>query len=310
MDYTRIPQSIVIANGKGGVGKSTTCVNLAFEAARRGAPVTILDFDPQATAIESVGIEEHDQGKSLLAACLGLGDITFYNTSHPNVRFIASGEHLRRLSNLSIVEGNGDPHHLARQVSNALTPHLRPGEWVFIDCEPALGTHLTDAALLFGEHLVGVTGFDKFEKKGVQKVLKRVLEIDRDDHPIINPLGILFNNIPLASAKSKLAEETAWFDERLDGVMPVFKTFIRQADKATKDSREAGLTAAQLAELAETADIPKWYEVIGTDQKAISFAKNTPDLADDYRRLADEMLQRRNTGNETIMDLTNEPQHV
>lgn len=310
MDYTRIPQSIVIANGKGGVGKSTTCVNLAFEAARRGAPVTVLDFDPQATAIESVGIEDHDHGKSLLAACLGVGELAFYNTSEPNVRFIASGEHLRRLANLSIVEGNGDPHHLARQVSNAIRPHLRPGEWLFIDCEPALGTHLTDAAFLFGEHLVGVTGFDKFEKKGVEKVLQRVLEIDRNDHPLINPMGILFNNIPLASAKSKLAKETAWFDERMGGLMPVFKTFIRQADKATKDSREAGLTASQLAELSETADVPKWYEVIGTGQKTVSFAKNTPDLADDYRRLADEILARRSPDDNIIIDLATEAQHV
>lgn len=305
----RIPNSIIFANGKGGVGKSTTCVNLAFEAARRGAPVTILDFDPQATAIESLGIDDHDQGKSLLATCLGVSDLTFYPTTAPNVRIIASGEHLRKLANVSILE-NADPHHLANQITNAITPHLRPGEWVFVDCEPALGTHLTDAALLFGEHLVTVTGFDKFEKKGVQKVLKRVIDLDRSDRSMINMLGILFNNIPINSAKAKLAKEAAWFDERLDGLMPVFNTFIRQADKATRDSRESGLTAAQLADFAETAELPKWYEVIGTDQTAISFAKNTPDLADDYRRLADEMLQRQALTTTPVIDLTKENERV
>lgn len=309
MEYKRIPRSIVIANGKGGVGKSTTCVNLAFEAARRGAPVTILDFDPQATAIESLGIDDHDAGKSLLAACLDLGDLTFYDTMSPKVRVIASGPFLRKLANLSIGD-NPDPHHLAAQVSNALTPHLRPGEWVFVDCEPALGTHLTDAALLFGEHLVGVTGFDKFEKRGVQKVLKRAVELDRPGHPMINPLGVLFNNIPLNSAKSTLTEETEWFTERLGDLMPVFKTFIRRADKATKDSRDSGLTAAQLAELSKTANVPKWYELIDTDEKAISFAKNTPDLADDYRRLADEMMQRQTSHTTAATHQPTEVQHV
>lgn len=294
MHYNRLPRSIVVANGKGGVGKTTTCVNLAYEAARRGAPVTVLDLDPQGTAAESFGIEDHDNGKSILAACLEVGDIQFSRTTQPNLRCIAGGTEVRALSQIATIQGNGDPNYLASKLVKAIKPHLRVGEWLFIDTEPAIGTPLTDAAFLIGEHLISVTGFDKFEMKGVEKVFRRLVDIDHTNGTLINPLGILFNGIKIGSAKSKLAEKTAWFDERIGDTMPVFETFIREATKATEDSRETGLALAELQELAETADLPPWYEQVKTGQRTVSFAANTRDIADDYKRLADEMITRQN----------------
>ena len=69
----RIANSIVIGNGKGGVGKTTLTANLAVESASQGTKIVLLDLDPQANLTSELGIEEHDQGKSLLVSAV-LGD--------------------------------------------------------------------------------------------------------------------------------------------------------------------------------------------------------------------------------------------
>jgi cellulose biosynthesis protein BcsQ len=68
MAIRRLERSLVIANGKGGVGKTTLTANLAVEASKRWERVIAVDLDPQANLAADLGVEAHDNGKSLAGA--------------------------------------------------------------------------------------------------------------------------------------------------------------------------------------------------------------------------------------------------
>ena len=146
-----MPRIIAIANQKGGVGKTTTAVNVAACMAAVGRNVLLLDVDPQANATSGLGLEKAE-GASAYGPLLGEGLLAekIQKTRFPQLSIIPSeldlcGAELElaRLEN-----------HLHR-VRNALEPVRASGQFdiILIDCAPSLGV-LTLNAFAATEHLI------------------------------------------------------------------------------------------------------------------------------------------------------------
>jgi chromosome partitioning protein len=128
---------IAVANQKGGVGKTTTAVNLAACVAALGRRVLVFDLDPQANATSGLGLEKVE-GASAYRVLLGEGRLAdkVQPTSFPNLSAVPSEVDLCG-ADFELAQAE---HHLQR-VSKSLQPVRESGQFdlILVDCPPSLG---------------------------------------------------------------------------------------------------------------------------------------------------------------------------
>ena len=287
MVMQRLERSLVIANGKGGVGKTTLTANLAVEASKRWERVIAVDLDPQANLAADLGVEAHDNGRSLAGAALGFLDAaTLHDTGRNNVFYVAGGDELNTFERGINHEGN--PEVVADALRQALKPHIDGRTWFMIDTPPAAGNILSDAAIALGEWLLIPTREDARSRAGVGTILDRVIKVSESVGSSIRPVGVaLFGLDPRATKLNARARSE--LESGLGGAFPVLDATIRDAKKAQIDAKEVGVTAAEYAELARTTDVIPWYEAAKKGVSRLTFASNADTLAGDYERLAGEV---------------------
>ncbi|MEO8269856.1 MAG: AAA family ATPase, partial [Aureliella sp.] len=129
---------ICIANQKGGVGKTTTAVNLSVGLARAGERTLLIDLDPQCNATSGVGLKPAANHPLLLDTPLKQ---SLQTTAWENLELLPGS---RRFVDVDRLENGGESN------STILRQHLDAGmasfDYVLIDCPPSLG-QLTQAAL-------------------------------------------------------------------------------------------------------------------------------------------------------------------
>jgi len=165
---------VAIANQKGGVGKTTTALNLSAALAEKGARVLLIDLDPQANATSGLGIAQEDGGS--LYPCL-VGDT--------NVRDVIRST---RITNLSIIRSHQElagcevelaqgGNHLTR-LRDVLMPLRNSGHFdvVLMDCPPSLGVLMTGALAAADELLVPIQ-CEYFGLEGLSKIVHIVQQI-------------------------------------------------------------------------------------------------------------------------------------
>jgi chromosome partitioning protein len=167
---------IAIANQKGGVGKTTTAVNLSAALAEKGQRILLIDLDPQGNATSSLGMQDFE-GETLYDPLLGSAPIA--------ERILPT-----RLENFFLIPADLDlagsevqiarmPDHLLR-LQHALKP-LRDDnafDFVFLDCPPSLGILMTNA-LAAADELFTPIQCEYFALEGLVKIV-RVIEQVRD----------------------------------------------------------------------------------------------------------------------------------
>ncbi len=143
---------VAVLNQKGGVGKTTTSVNLTHALARMGQRVTVIDLDPQGHLTVSLGVVTASQG-GIDDVMLGLADVEQQQIIvRENLKLIAAGSRLREIEQLS--EGGAKRGDLLRQ---ALHENKLDSDFVFIDCPPSSGVLVANALFAVDEILIPMT---------------------------------------------------------------------------------------------------------------------------------------------------------
>ncbi|TAK93265.1 MAG: ParA family protein [Verrucomicrobia bacterium] len=216
---------IAVANQKGGVGKTTTAVNLAACLASVGQRVLLFDLDPQANATSGVGVEK-TEGHSAYRVLLGEGSLLekIKPTAFARLELIPSEMDLCG-ADLDLARGE---NHLHR-VAETLKPVIESGKFdvVFIDCPPSLGV-VTLNAFAACDGLLVPLQCEYYALEGIT-MMNRVLTQLRDAgvNPRLQIFGVVMT---MFDARTKLSNEVVSEVRNLLGDR-VFETMIPRSTK-------------------------------------------------------------------------------
>jgi len=186
---------IAIANQKGGVGKTTTSVNLAAAIAEAGRSVLLIDLDPQGNASSALGLDT-EEGGSLYSALIGQVPVAelVRETRIPNLSGIPADLDLAG-AEIEVARMEG---HLV-QLRSILQPVRDSGrfEFIILDCPPSLGILMTNALSAADELLIPIQ-CEYYALEGLGKLVG-VMEQIRDSgaNPELAMSGLLMTMLDL-----------------------------------------------------------------------------------------------------------------
>lgn len=288
-DRTALSRVIAVANGKGGVGKTSVATTLAGMAADAGYRILLVDLDPQGNVGEDFGYTgrgEGDGGAGLVTSiAAGTPLSVTLRDVRPNVDVICGGERLDDLAGLLLsrhLRGDDVAGVLAKPLAELLG--RTDYELIMIDCPPGEST-LQLLALGAARWLVIPTRGDAASLKGMARIATRLVQA-RVHNPDIELLGVVMFDV--ASTATRLRREiTAQVTEALGGVAPLFGATIRHSVAAT-DARGRGLLIHEHA--AALSGEPFWQAL--REGRRPTSPGSAPALASDYAALAHEVLMR------------------
>jgi len=192
----KAPRVVAVANQKGGVGKTTTAVNLAAAMAERGTRVLLLDLDPQGNASTAVGLNSADRAQGIYQVLLrdcGLGD-AIVGTPVPGLFLVPSTQDLAaaEIEFSSLLQRE---YRLKEILAEAGDFAVDAGlDLVLIDCPPALGL-LTVNALTAADGLLVPLQAEFLALEGLSYLLRTIEQITRGLNPNLVIDGVLLTMV-------------------------------------------------------------------------------------------------------------------
>ena len=200
------PRRLAISNQKGGVGKTTTTVNLAAGLARNGLKILVVDLDPQGNASTALGVEHREGTVSsyelLLGACTP-EQVIQRSTANGNLFCIPATIDLAAVE-IELVSKVRREYRLR----DALSPEFikEAGfDYVFVDCPPSLGLLTTNALNAVEEVLIPIQ-CEYYALEGVNQLLKYITMVQHQLNPQLHISAIL---LTMFDGRTKLAEEVS-----------------------------------------------------------------------------------------------------
>jgi chromosome partitioning protein len=187
------PRILTLANQKGGVGKTTTAINLATALAAIGERVLIVDLDPQGNASTGLGIDR--KGRDVSSYDLMVGEATIAEaaimTGVPNVAIVASTMDLLGVE-LTISQQPDRAFKLknAFKAVDQITIADKPVSYILIDCPPSLNL-LTVNALVAADAVVVPLQCEFFALEGLSQLLQTIEQIRSSLNPRLSIQGVV-----------------------------------------------------------------------------------------------------------------------
>jgi chromosome partitioning protein len=198
---------ITVANQKGGVGKTTTTVNLAAALARSGARVLVIDLDPQGNASTALGIEHRSDTVSVYEVIINdepVENVIQRSPDFETLFCVPATIHLAG-AEIELVSMVAREQRLRTALERFLEESAELFHYVFIDCPPSLGLLTINAFVAAQEVLIPIQ-CEYYALEGLSQLLTNIKLIERHLNPVLAVSTIL---LTMYDSRTNLANQVA-----------------------------------------------------------------------------------------------------
>ena len=213
-----------VANQKGGVGKTTTTVNLAAALARAGARVLVIDLDPQGNASTALGVEHRSETVSVYDVIINdepMAEVVQKSPEFEDLYCVPATIHLAG-AEIELVSLVAREQRLRTSLEAFLSASEHQFHYVFIDCPPSLGLLTINAFVAAQEVLIPIQ-CEYYALEGLSQLLSNIQLIERHLNPKLSVSTIL---LTMYDSRINLANQVVqdvrehFPDQVLDTVIP------------------------------------------------------------------------------------------
>ena len=197
-------RKIAIVNQKGGVGKSTTAINLGASIAERGREVLIVDVDPQGNATSGLGLEKSDLEYSIYDALINDTDLNdiIQPTGHHNFYILPANIDLAG-AEIELVSVMSRESRLKKKIEESDIEY----DYIIFDCPPSLGL-LTLNALTASDSLIVPIQCEYYALEGLGQLMQTIELVQSNLNPDLTLLGVVLTmNDARTNLSSQVIEE-------------------------------------------------------------------------------------------------------
>ena len=207
IEFSGQTRILTVSNQKGGVGKTTTTVNIAAALASVGARVLVIDLDPQGNASTALGVPHTADTPSVYDVLIDefpLADIVQTSPESPNLLCAPSTIHLAG-AEIELVSQVAREHRLRTALDDYLARPDVQLDFVLIDCPPSLGLLTINAFTAAGELLIPIQ-CEYYALEGLSQLLGSVQMIQKHLNPKLHLSTIL---LTMYDGRTRLAQQVA-----------------------------------------------------------------------------------------------------